>query len=159
MSIITGSYGQDVCFFVSFTNSCLEDKVALAQSKGYFIQFKYSKGSRYKTCKQFCSWLFWLHFKVTPLMSPFHEGKGRPTEAAGLSSALGVESGLQWIWKGKCNVFAYRSGVKRVLDYGSWSPKTVTINCFLLVCIWCFSHQMWDLIPRPWIWADLSNSF
>lgn len=40
-----------MCFLTSFTNSCVEYNISLAQSKGYFAPFKHSRGLRSKMYK------------------------------------------------------------------------------------------------------------
>lgn len=67
------SCGQEVGFPVRFTNLCLKCNVSLTQPKGYFAQFKRSKGLSNKLCKAVpLEWLPQLYFKRTPLMSVFH---------------------------------------------------------------------------------------
>lgn len=66
---------QDAYSSVSFANSFLKWNIGLVQSKGYFAQFKYSKGLRrnkmYKGVP--LEWLlFKLYFKMAPLISTFH---------------------------------------------------------------------------------------
>lgn len=64
-SLVFNLCNQDVCFPVSSTNSCLEDKAALALSKYYFV--KQSKGSRSKVWRRLhLKWLHLFHFHISP---------------------------------------------------------------------------------------------
>ena len=61
------SHSQNVCFPVSFTNSCLEYNVGLTKPKVYFARFQHSKGWGVRCLRQLLwegssnSILKWLH--------------------------------------------------------------------------------------------------